>query len=431
MTHPTRTLSAALVWLVFSSPLTAADLDADPIRYSTATPANAVSRLQDRLAAGKVALARDEKHGYLRDLLKNLAVPESSQVLVFSKTSLQRHRISPVRPRALYFNDDVYVGFCQNGDVIELSAADPDLGTAFYTLDQKKTDKARITRQGESCLLCHGSSQNEGLPGHLVRSVYPDARGLPVLSAGSHRTDHTSPLKERWGGWYVSGTSGSQAHLGNLTVAERTRPEEVNNRAGVNVTDLSRLFKTSLYPTPHSDLVALMVLEHQTGTQNRITRANVLTRLALHDEAELNKALGRQGTGHSESTVGRIQNAGEPLVRYLLFCEEAPLTGPVRGTSGFAQEFARRGPFDRNGRSLRDFDLHERMFKYPCSYLIYSPAFDGLPAEVKDYVYRRLWEVLTGKDTGKEFAHLSPADRRAIREILVDTKPNLPDFCRK
>jgi hypothetical protein len=432
MLHPSCTLTATLVLLLAAGPrLLAADLDAEPIRYSSATPANAVWRLQEDLAAGKASLRHDKRHGYLRDLLKALQVPESSQVLVFSKTSLQRHRISPVRPRAIYFNDDVYVGFCQNGDVIELSAADPNLGTVFSTLDQKKTDRAVITRQGEACLLCHGSSQNEGLPGHLVRSVYPDARGLPVLSAGSHRTDHTSPLRERWGGWYVTGTSGTQTHLGNLTVAERTRPEEVDNRAGVNVTDLGRYFKTGLYLTPHSDLVALMVLEHQTAAHNRLTRANFLTRLALHDEAELNKALGRTMPGHSESTVGRIQNAGEPLLKYLLFGEEAPLSGPVQGTSGFAEAFARRGPFDKQGRSLRDFDLRRRMFKYPCSYLIYSAAFDGLPAEVKDYVYRRLWEVLTGKDTGKDFAHLSTADRLAVREILLETKANLPDYWRK
>jgi hypothetical protein len=432
MIHPTRTPLAALAFLLAAGPfVAAADVDADPIRYSTATPANAVSRLQEQLAAGKAALTNDKRHGYLRDLLKALKVPESSQVLVFSKTSLQRHRISPVRPRALYFNDDLYVGFCQNGDLIELSAADPNLGTIFYSLDQKKADRAVITRQGETCLLCHGSSQNEGLPGHLVRSVYPDARGLPVLSAGSHRTDHTSPLKERWGGWYVSGTSGAQTHLGNLTVEERTRPEEVDNKAGVNVTDLSPFFKTSLYLTPHSDIVALMVLEHQTAAHNRLTRANLLTRIALHDEAELNKALGRQSPGHSESTISRVRGAGEPLVKYLLFCEEAPLTGPVQGTSGFAAEFARRGPFDQRGRSLRDFDLRTRMFKYPCSYLIYSAAFDGLPAEVKDYVYRRLWEVLTGKDAGKDFAHLSAADRQAVREILLETKPGLPDYWRR
>src|SRR5262249_53739144 len=131
---------------------------------------------------------------------------------------------------------------------------------------------------------------------------------------------------------------------------------------------------------------------------------------------------------HSENTTSRVKNAGEPLVKYLLFSGEAALTEPVRGTSGFAAEFARRGPRDGKGRSLRDFDLRRRLVAYPCSYVIYPPAFAGLPGPVKDYVYRRLWEVLTGKDTGADFAHLSAADRQAILEILRATKPDLPDY---
>src|SRR5207302_8884790 len=129
----------------------------------------------------------------------------------------------------------------------------------------------------------------------------------------------------------------------------------------------------------------------------------------------------------SESTPSRIKNAGEPLLKYLLFSGETGLTDRVRGTSGFAEEFCQRGPRDSRGRSLRDFDLQRRLFKYPCSYLIYSAAFDSLPGPVKDYVLHRLWEVLNGKDTSAEFAHLTTADRRAMLEILVTTKPNLPD----
>jgi hypothetical protein len=427
-----RSSATLAVLLVTVSPALALDIDAPPIRYTEATPANAVSRLQERLAAGKVTLRPEKGFGYLRPVLKELNVPESSQVLVFSKTSLQRQRIGPETPRAIYFNDDVYVGFCRQGDVMELSAADPHLGAVFYTVDQKAADAARITRQGDACLLCHASSQNQGLPGHLVRSVYADAEGMPILSLGSHRTDQGSPLKERWGGWYVTGTSGKQSHLGNLVVeGRRSSPEEIDNKDGVNVTDLGRFFKTSEYLTPHSDLVALMVLEHQTQGHNLITRANFLTRLALHDEAELNKAFGRPTAGHSDSTLSRIRNAGEPLVKYLLFCDEAPLTDALHGTSGFEKEFARRGPFDSKGRSLRDFDLRTRMFKHPCSYLIYSQAFDALPPEVKEYVYRRLWEVLTGRETGKDFARFTPEDRQAVREILLETKAGLPEYWRK
>jgi predicted RecB family nuclease len=104
------------------------------------------------------------------------------------------------------------------------------------------------------------------------------------------------------------------------------------------------------------------------------------------------------------------------------------LTDPIKGTSGFTEEFAKRGPHDVQRRSLRDFDLKRRLFAYPCSYVIYSEAFEALPAAVKDYILRRLWEVLSGKDTSKEFAHLSAADRQAVLEILRATKPNLPDY---
>jgi hypothetical protein len=341
---------------------------------------------------------------------------------------LQRQRINPRTPRAIYFGDDAYVGFCQKGDLIEVAAVDPQLGTVFYSLNQKKADRPRFTRQTDNCLICHSSSFNQGYPGQVVRSVYADGMGLPVLSSGGYRIDHSSPLEHRWGGWYVTGTSGKQTHLGNMIVRGNPRPEDIDNSANVNVTSLDRYFKTSPYLTPHSDIVALMVLEHQAEMHNRIARANFLTRQALRDEAEFNKALGRPADYRSESTQSRIKSAGEPVVKYLLMCEEARLTDAVKGTSGFAEEFVKRGPRDRRDRSLRDLDLKRRLFAYPCSYLIYSEAFEGLPAVVKDYVWRRLWEVLSGQDTSKDFAHLSAEDRRAIVEILRETKSNLPDY---
>ncbi len=423
-------LRCGLVLLPFLLPLSAGavDLDREPINYATAQPHNVVERLQKRLDDGQAKLTFEEGTGYVRSLLRELNVPLSSQMLVFSKTSLQRQRINPRTPRGIYFGDDVYVGFCQKGDLIEVTAVDPQLGAVFYTLNQKKDEKPRFQRQTDNCLICHASSFNQGYPGHLARSVFADGSGLPLLASGTYRIDHTSPLKQRWGGWYVSGTSGKQTHLGNLIVRGNPRPEEIDNSANINCTHLDRYFKTAPYPTPHSDIVALMVMEHQTEMHNRLTRANFQTRLALYDEAEFNKALGRPADYRSDSTLRRIKNAGEPVVQYLLFCEEAPLTDPIKGTSGFTEEFAKRGPHDSQGRSLRDFDLKRRLFTYPCSYVIYSEAFESLPAAVKDYILRRLWEVLSGKDTSKEFAHLSAADRQAILEILRATKPNLPDY---
>ncbi|MGP0065815.1 MAG: hypothetical protein ACLQGP_19710 [Isosphaeraceae bacterium] len=425
-----RGLGVLMVGLATLAVATASgqDIERDPINYSAATPRNVVTRLQDRLNAGKAKLEYESEHGYLRSLLRELDVPISSQVLVFSKTSLQRERISPRTPRAIYFNDDVMIGSCLGGRVIEISAADDAIGTAFYTLDQSREERPEPARQTESCLLCHSSSANQGFPGHLVRSLYVDWQGNPLLSSGSFRTDHSSPLAERWGGWYVTGTSGRQKHMGNLISQGPRRPDPLDNADGVNVVDLKGRFRTSAYLTPHSDIVALMVLEHQAGMLNRLARAGMETRMALHYQREINKVLERPADERSDSSWSRIRNVGESVVQYMLFGDEARLTDRIEGTSSFAADFACRGPRDAKGRSLRDLDLKTRLFRYPCSYLIYSRAFDSLPDPVKDHVYRRLWEILDGRGSGKDDPHLTPEDRRAILEILRETKPDLPDY---
>jgi hypothetical protein len=407
----------------------AEDFDRAPIEYSTSKQDNVVTRLQKRMDGGQVKLSFSDDHGYLPAVLKELSVPTSSQMLVFSKTSLQRDRISPRTPRALYFNDEVYIGFCRLGELMEVSVADPKLGTVFYTLAQQPAAKPRFQRHTENCLACH-LSRHQGVPANVVRSVYPDRDGNPILSGGSFRTDHSSPLKERWGGWYVTGTHGRQPHLGNMILPRKDVPDDLTNQDGLNITDLKGQIDTGMYLTPHSDLIALMVLEHQAEGHNRITAANYQTRLA-HRDADIINEMDNAPKGRlTESTARRVDGAAEQLVKYLLFADEAPLTEPLKGTSGFADEFAKRGPFDKKGRSLRDFDLATRLFKYPCSYLVYTPAFDGLPATVKERFYQRLWDVLTAKEIGKEYAHLSASDRRAIKDILIETKPGLPDFWR-
>lgn len=406
----------------------AQDFEHEPINYATATPDNRVSQLQSKLDGDSAQLKYDDQVGYLKSVLDNLDIPISSQTLVFSKTSLQRHRITPKTPRAIYFNDDVYVGFCQQGDVVEISAVDPQLGAVFYTVDQEPTEKPRFTRQTDNCLLCHGSTHTRGVPGHTIRSLYVDSAGFPVLSMGTHRIDHSSPLSKRWGGWYVTGTHGNQQHLGNLIVNGKQDREPVDNGAGQNVTDLNSRIKTSTYLSPHSDLIALMVLEHQVEAHNLLTRANFQTREALFAEQRLNKELGEPEGHRWDSTTTRIKSSCEALVKYLLFCDETPLTAELQGTSTFATDFNSRALRDSQGRSLRDFDLTQRLFKYPCSYLVYSRAFDELPAEAQDMVYRRLWDVLSGTDQSKPFAHLSAEDRTAIREILLATKTGLPEY---
>ena len=402
-----------------------------PINYATAPAQDPVAHLADKIKAGKLTLDYDVKTGYLPGLLKALRIPVSSQVLVFSKTSFQRDLINPEHPRALYFNDDVYVGFVQHGDVIEISSTDLRNGPIFYSMRQRRAGGAVMVRQNDSCIQCHASSITNDLPGHIVRSVFPDVDGQPVFSAGTFRINPTSPLKQRWGGWYVTGTSGSQRHMGNVFATDKDDPEKTDFAAGSNLTSLADKLDTSPYLSPHSDIVAHMMLEHQTYIHNLITRASMLTRLTMHDAAELNKALGRPMGYRSESTLSRIQNAVEPLLKGMLCSEEAVLTDEVKGTSGFAEEFMNRGPRDEKGRSLRDLDLETRMFKYPCSYLIYSESFNSLPVEARDQFFARLGEVLSGQDQSKEFSHLTTGDRTAIREILLATKKDLPGCFRE
>ena len=424
-------LLAATVFAVQTSTCAAIDeFEQPPINYTRSTPNNSVSLLQAQLASGKLKLDYDPQDGYLRALLKALDVPVESQMLVFSKTSMQRRRISPQTPRAIYFNDNVYVGYCQSGDVLEISAADPQLGAVFYTVDQRDADKVHLVRQTEKCLTCHSSSLSGGIPGHVVRSLYADLTGEPIFSGGSRTVDHATPLADRWGGWYVTGTHGAQKHLGNLVISGNRVEEPVNNTRGQNVVQLGDRFAVDAYLAPHSDIVALMVLEHQTLVHNCLTKASYAVRQALHYEKGMNQALGNPQGTRLESTTARIQSAGDELVEALLLVGEAKLTAPIRGTSGYAEKFARLGPRDSQGRSLRDLDLKERLFKYPCSYLIYSPAFDQLPRETRDYVWKQLWAVLDGSKDLQRFGHLSPADRRAIVEIIRATKPDLPEYWR-
>lgn len=399
----------------------------EPINYDTAAVHDRVAKLQRRLDEGQVTLRYDAEHGYLPAVLKQLRIPVSSQMLVFSKTSFQLRRISPQHPRAVYFSDDVYIGWVQEGEVVEVASVDPQQGAIFYTLSQQKSQTPRFVRDRGQCLTCHASSRTAGVPGLLVRSVFPDRRGHPMLGTRTYATDYRSPLSKRWGGWYVSGTHGAQRHMGNVLSTNRRRPEKIDVEAGANITDLSKRVDVSPYLSPHSDIVALMVLEHQSRVQDLITRANFEARIAVAYDQMMNEAFKRPASHRTESTGRRLKSVSEQLLDGLLFVDEYKLQAPIRGTSGFAREFSARGPRDSKGRSLRTLDLTRRLMKYPCSYLIYSAAFDGLPAAIKDRLYSRLLEVLTGEDHSKKFSHLTIADRTAILEILRETKQDLPD----
>lgn len=406
-------------------------LDDETIQYSKRIATDPVARLNQRIARGEVKLVFDDKQGYLASVLEALDVTRESQVLVFSKTSFQAPIISPRKPRAIYFNDSTSVGFVQSSDTLEFASVDPYLGPVFYTLTQEEVDKPRLERRDTSCLQCHDTGATLGVPGLLVRSVYPDTSGMPIFEAGDFFTDHRSPLPERWGGWYVTGKHGETGHMGNALVRDKGHPQKLDDTAVLNVADLRAKFDTRPYLTPHSDIVALMTLEHQTRMTNLITRVSYETRMALDVQARFNRAYHQPAGEMSESTRHRIDSAVDELVQYMMFTNEARLEAPIQGTSGFAQAFQKAGQRDGKGRSLRDFDLEKRMFRYPLSYMIYSEAFDRMPEAAHSRIYHRILNVLTGQEKSNRYASLTLADRQAILEILADTKKDLPEYWKR
>jgi hypothetical protein len=397
------------------------DIERDPILYSATRPDNPIEALQARLDSGRARLDWTAKHGYLPSLLAALRIPAATQTLVFSKTSFQRDHIGPRTPRAIYFGDEIYIGWVQGGDVIEISAQDPRLGAVFYSLAQDRKARPRFVRQNHECLQCHQGSLTRGVPGHIVRSVYTRPDGQPELRAGSFLTDDTSPFKERFGGWYVTGRHGAIRHMGNAYARGSNMDALLDRERGANRPTLAGLVNVQPYLAPGSDIAALMVLQHQVFVHNLITRANYGTRQAVWYDEMLNRELKRPEGHRSESARRRIEAACEPLVRALLFADEARLASPIVGDPAFRKAFEAAGPRDAGGRSLRQLDLKTRLFRYPLSFLIYSDAFLGLPAEAKEYIYGRLARALRGED----FPHLSAADRQALREILRETHPEI------
>lgn len=385
--------------------------DEDSIGYSRTESTGRISHLQKSLADGKTTLRHDEKFGYLPAVMEALGISADSQVLVFSKTSFQRERIDPENPRALYYDDDVYLGFIPGSPLLEVAEVDPKLGAVFYTMDQAAAERPKFVRN-DQCLECHASSKSMGVPGHLLRSFEVDSRGVVDLQTGTSLVNHRTPFNERWGGWYVTGEHGRQTHRGNLFGAKafKQAQEEPNYRG--NLKNLSDFIDAGKYPRNQSDIAALLVLEHQTHMHNFIARLQYETSIALKQYGKID---------HLRSKV-------ESFLQYALFADEAPITNAVKGSQAFVKAFEAEGPRDSKGRSLRQLDLKTRLFKHPLSYLVYSEAFDALQPEIKGMIYLRLGAILAGEEGSSSFKTLSAEDRRAILEILKETKP---DFAAK
>jgi hypothetical protein len=382
-------------------------LDEHPaIDYATRPTRDRVAVLSRAIAGSNVMVPYHERSGYLLAVLEALKIPVESQLLVFSKTGIQGAVTGPENPRAIFFNDSVAVGFIPGARMLEVAAHDPEQGVQFYVIDQTRRDRMVITRQ-TTCVTCHISSSTLDVPGMLNRSVFARADGTAVPQLGSFTVNHTTRLLDRWGGMYVTGNYhlfpyNVAVHMGNVTTTvSETHGPVSSNEAFIAWTNSKP--ETRGYPSVDSDITAFMAFDHQMHAINLLTRVNW--------EARAN---------------GAWRPLADQLAEYLLFVGEVPPPAKVSPRSGFADAFAAQAPRDRLGRSLRDLDMETRLLKYPCSYMIYSEAFANLPVAVKTAVYQRMWALLSGKDQSTKSVHLSSADRRAIIEILRDTKNDLP-----
>lgn len=396
--------------------------DHPSIAYSTAPVSDEVAELNKRLQAGGARLAFEPRTGYLRSTLEALGISIDSQVLVFSQTSSQSAIIDKSNPRAVFFSDTAAVGWVRGGAVLEVAAQDPRQGTIFYTLHQSSSDAPQFTRE-DGCLRCHLSWDTRAVPGPLVLTTHPRKSDADYASGGT--VDHREPIRNRWGGWFVTGKAVPARHMGNVPMLHPAASDPESTPPAPKLSSVEGAFDLAGYPTPHSDVVALLVLEHQAHLTNLITRASWEARYAA---SQGRAPAAREGTPAAEPVPPRVHEAVVEMIDYMLFVDEVPLEAPIVGLAGFAERFSAQGPRDAKGRSLRQLDLTERLMRHPLSYMIYTPAFDALPAEAKSAAHERLWQVLSGRDTHKKYAHLNLARRQAIVEILRATKPDLPSY---
>ncbi len=428
-------MKAALVLLVLLTlaPLSAQvafnDYQLPPHEYYEGDSQDPVSLLVRRIEAGEKTPDFSSQRAFVDWLLAELEIPAASQTMVFSRTGLQRQVVSPHNPRALFFNDETYMTWIPGG-MVELASYDPHRGPLFFLLqgsDDPKPEKVNFNRR-ESCLNgCHAGSATNYLPGLLARSLHVDAEGNPtavdkagiVINAISNHENmfHTMPLKERWGGWFVTGGHEAADHIGNLVVPSR----------GATPVPAPALAETKAsYPHgPSSDILPLLVQDHQIGLLNTLYESLYRWRTALHLANEKRAADGEAPLVQLEAgSIADLMPKFDKSVKQFLFAGEAPLPGGgIVGDPAFIEAFRATRVEDAKGRSLRDFDLKTRLMKHRCSHMILSRQFQGMPEEFRSILLGRIREVLTARPAPAGFDHLSDDERAALLEILGETVP--------
>jgi hypothetical protein len=385
------------------------------IGYAAGVAGNPVADLPGRLQRGEVKLTWEAPRGYLDSLLEALDISPASQVLVFSRTSLQAPYIGSGTPRAIYFNDHTYVAWVQGSQHMEVLTIDGRRGPLFFTIHNAPGKPLALERESLRCMACHDSAalQPGGIPRVLLLSSPVEPQANPPSRTRPVEVTHAMAIEDRWGGWFVTGSLGAQLHVGNLPLAGMPDPAVRNIHNRSNLAGLQDYIDATPYITDKSDVVALLVLEHQAYVQNLITR--------VHYEAAAQEgtAKAQRWSALPARQQAALQPALDQLVVALTFQDERRLLGRIRGGAGFEGHFTARGPADAQGRTLRDFDLRRRTFRHPLSYLLYSEQFDELPAAIHDYIYERIVAAF-GTPSGDETLD---AERGAALQILSATKP--------
>jgi hypothetical protein len=417
MTRPVRKLAIGALFLSgLAAPAAEAapvptyrDFDVPPHNYNARTPRDRFSNMIQTLESDP-RLDRSSEKAFLISFLKILGVPASSQMLVFSTTSLQLSLISPANPRAIYFTDDLYVGYIPGGR-LEVLSLDPELGAIFYIFNIPSEKGAIRFERSNRCMNCHVSDDTGHVPGLVIKSVVPGPGGGTLDDFRGGQSGHGILFSDRFGGWHVTGKHGITNHWGNLT--GRSVAGDINtfpNPPGAR-------FQWTKYPVGTSDILAHLLHEHQAGFVNRVVEAGYRARTALFiSDGRLTPSLSAELDGQA-----RI------LVRYLLFTDEVPLpAGGIEPDVTFKADFLRNRRATAEGLSLKDLDLRTRLLKHRCSYMIYSPVFEGLPGVMKTRIYSRLRDALKDRNSDTEFAFLPSAEKKAIHGILRATLPDLP-----
>lgn len=392
------------------------DFKAPPHNYWSRPVKDRFSLLKEGLSSGTIPLDTSSEKGFVVSLLAALQVPVSSQMLVFSATSLQLPKISLRNPRALYFTDDLYVGWVPGGQ-IEIVSLDPDVGGVYYIMDVPRRPDAPLNiERSTRCMNCHGATDTGFVPGLVLSSVIPGANGGSLISFRQESLGHGVPLSERFGGWLVTGLGNLKEHRGNVT--GRLSGDDLSTTP----VEFGSTFNISRYPSSGSDLLPQLLHEHQAGFITIALEATYRSRVALD----------AGGGTVPPDRAAEMDTAAAKLTDYLLFKDEVPLpAGGVAGEAAYLKDFAAiNRTADATGRSLRDLDLKTRLLRYRCSYMIYSPVFTGLPPDMKSRVYQHLAKALAPAaegTSGEPYAYLGQDEKSAIRDILKATLKDLSE----